>query len=333
MRKIAPCVVLVLVALLLPAASATASRVAPKPPSCHLPSTPGERTIALTDQGLSRPFLLYVPRGHRPRKPLPLLLDLHPSASSGSTQLQVGDIEPAADRHGYVVVAPNGAVPWQGGGYAWNVPGVPLVGDTPVPAGTPSDEAYLLRVIRAAKRAVCIDPDRVYATGYSGGARMASALACDQADEITAIAPVAGLRAGVPVESTDGVWSPDRSTCRPSRPVSVLAFHGTTDEVNPYAGDDDPRWGYGVEPALAAWGRYDRCRRGPSTRTVTETESLIAYRSCRGRATVGLYRATGTGHTWPGNDQPELGPTDLSISATEVMLRFFDRQRPEGHGS
>ena len=300
---------------------------AANPPRCHLPSPTGERTIALTDQGINRPFLLYVPIGHRPRKPLPLLLDLHPSASSGPTQLGVGDMEAAADRRGYVVAALNGAVPYPGGGYAWNVPGVPLVGGSTVPAGTPSDESYLLRVIRATKRAVCIDPDRVYATGYSGGARMASAMACDHADEIAAIAPVAGLRAGVPVESADGVWSPDRSSCRPSRPVPVLAFHGTTDEVNPYAGNDDPRWAYGVERALAAWARYDRCKRGPSTRAATATESLISYRHCRDGATVGLYRATGTGHTWPGNDQPELGPTDMSISATEVMLSFFDRQR------
>ena len=326
MRNLAVCVVLALVALSLPA-TATAVGAAPKGSSCHVASPTGERTIALTDQGVSRPFLLFVPRGYQPRKPMPLLLDLHSSGSSGAAQLQVGDMEDAADRRGYVVVAPDGAVSYPGGGYAWNVPGVPLVSGSPVPAGTPNDEDYLLRVIRAAKRAVCIDPDRVYATGYSGGARMASALACDQADEIAAIAPVAGLRAGVPVESADGAWSPDRSTCRPSRPASVLAFHGTTDEVNPYAGNDDPRWGYGVEQALTAWARLDRCKRGPSTRAVSPTESLISYRRCRAGATVGLYRAAGTGHTWPGNDQPEFGPTDMSISATEVMLRFFARLR------
>lgn len=328
MRNIAVPVIAVLVALTLQAPPAAAG-AARERPSCDLASPTGERTIALTDQGVSRPFLLFVPRGYRPRKPLPLLLDLHSSGSSGAAQLQVGDMEGAADRRGYVVAAPDGAVAYPGGGYAWNVPGVPLVSGSPVPAGTPSDEDYLLRVIRAAKRAVCIDPDRVYATGYSGGARMASALACDQADEIAAIAPVAGLRAGVPVESAGDAWSPDRSTCRPSRPVSVLAFHGTTDEVNPYAGNDDPRWGYGVEQALGAWARYDRCKRGPSTKAMTATESLISYSRCRDGATVGLYRATGTGHTWPGNDQPEFGPTDMSISATEVMLRFFARLRAE----
>lgn len=316
--------VLALAALALPAAAAAK----PKPPSCNISSPIGERTIALTDQGLSRPFLLYVPKGYKPRKPLPLVLDLHPSLGNGATQLQVGGFEAAADRRGYAVAAPNGAI-GEGSGYYWNVPGVPLVGGAPVPAGTPSDEAYLLKVIKAAAKSLCIDRRRVYATGYSGGARMSSAMACDHADAIAAIAPVAGLRAGVPVESAAGVWSPSRATCKPERPVSVLAFHGTADDVNPYAGNDDARWGYGVEDALAAWGRYDRCKRGPSTETVTATESLISYRGCKDGAEVGLLRASGTGHTWPGNDQPELGPTDMSISATDAMLDFFAGHRLE----
>lgn len=315
-------------AAMLAAAPPASASAAPKPPRCNLPSPAGERTIVLTDQGVSRPFLLYVPAGYKPKRPLPLLLDLHSSGSSGATQLGVGDIEAAADRHRYAVVAPNGAIP-EGTGYYWNIPGVPLVGGAPVPAGTPSDETHLLRVIKAAKRSVCIDPSRVYATGYSGGARMSSQLACDHADSIAAIAPVAGLRAGVPFESSDGVWSPDRATCKPKRPVSVLAFHGTADEVNPYAGNDDPRWGYGVEQALAGWARNDQCKRGPSTRTVTASESLIAYRGCKDGAGVGLYRSTDTGHTWPGNDQPEYGVTDLSISASDLMLEFFAKHRLE----
>lgn len=313
-------------ALVLAAPAAAAA----KPPSCEIASPTGERTIALTDHGTSRAFLLYVPAGYKPKRPLPLLLDLHPSGSSGAAQLQTGDIEPAADRHGYVVAAPNGAVARDGGFY-WNIPGVPLVGGDPVPAGTPSDETYLLRVIKAAKRSACIDPRRIYATGYSGGARMSSAMACDHADSIAAIAPVAGLRAGVPAESADGVWTPRRATCRPERPVSVLAFHGTADDVNPYLGNDDPRWGYGVEQALGAWARNDRCKRGPSTKAVTATESLISYRGCRDNATVSLYRSTGTGHTWPGNDQPEFGVTDMSIDATDLMLDFFaEHQLPGG---
>ena len=52
---------------------------------------------------------------------------------------------------------------------------------------------------------------------------MASRLACDRADVVAAIAPVSGtLGAG--------------TRCTPSRPVSVLEIHGTSDRVVPYAG-------------------------------------------------------------------------------------------------
>jgi polyhydroxybutyrate depolymerase len=48
-----------------------------------------------------------------------------------------------------------------------------------------------------------------------------TAFACDRADLIAAVAPVAG---------TLGINVP----CNPSRPVSVLQTHGTADPVVPY---------------------------------------------------------------------------------------------------
>ena len=290
--------------------------------SCNIASPTGERTIALTNQGVSRPFALHVPSGYKRRKPVPLIIALHSSGSNGPDLLSIGGFPAAADRQGYAVAAPNGAVEMSGGFY-WNQPGVPLIGGTPVPAGTPSDEAYLRGVIKAAKRSVCVDPRRIYLTGFSGGARMASQMACDNSRSIAAVAPVAGLRAGVPRELSDGVWEPDPATCDPASPVSVVAFHGTADGTNPYPGNDDPRWGYSVDQALAGWAGNDGCKRGPSTTAKTPTVDLVSYSRCKDGSAVSLYRATGAGHTWPGSTGPEAGPIDGSISATALMMKFF----------
>ena len=43
------------------------------------------------------------------------------------------------------------------------------------------------------ERTVCVDQSRVFATGLSNGAFMASAIACEYSDRVAAVAPVAGI--------------------------------------------------------------------------------------------------------------------------------------------
>ncbi len=307
------------VSALFAGAAGTAEAASP----CSISSPSGERTVPLSDQGQDRPFLLHVPAGYDGHERLPLVLNLHPTGGDGSGQMETSEFAEAADAKNVAVAAPNGAVDY-GNGHAWNVPGVPLVGGDPVPAGTPDDERYLLRVIRKAKQTLCIAPKRVFFTGYSGGARMTSQMACDHADVIAAIAPVAGLRSGVPKQGSSGAWQPDRSTCKPTQPVPLVTFHGTADTTNPYEGNDDPRWGYSVERALARWARIDRCRKGPKTEAATPTVDLIEYSDCRNKASVQLFRAEGAGHTWPGSTQAP-GQTDQTMSATNRMISFFKK--------
>lgn len=288
---------------------------------CRLGSPTGLRTIALTDQGQNRPFLLYVPQGYSPGTRIPVVFDLHGSGGNGAGQLSYSQMEPAADAHGFAVLAPNGAVPASSTGYDWNVPGVPLVSGQPVPPGTPSDERYLVAVLNKAEQTICLDTHRVYMTGFSGGARMTSQMACDHPRLFAAIAPVAGLRAGIPVKQ-GGKWVPKPSSCQPQVPVPILTFHGTADKTNPYAGSDDARWGYSVLVALSRWAALDHCARPPTKTQVTRSATLIRYAHCSGGATVGLYRSAGAGHTWPGGP-PGSVPTDTTIHATNLMWRFF----------
>lgn len=288
---------------------------------CQLSSPTGLRTIALTNQDHSRPFLLYVPRGYSRGTRVPVVFDLHGSGGNGAEQLAVSQIEPVADSHRFAVLAPNGAVPAGSTGYDWNVPGVPLVSGEPVPPGTPSDERYLLAVLDKAEQTICVNTHRVYMTGFSGGARMTSQMACDHSRLLAAVAPVAGLRAGIPVK-LGGSWSPKPSSCQPRLPVPILTFHGTADATNPYAGNDDARWGYSVMTALRRWAALDHCTSPPAKTQVTQTATLISYTHCHGGASVSLYRSAGAGHSWPGGPVGSV-PVDTSIHATPLMWRFF----------
>ena len=122
-------------------------------------------------------------------------------------------------------------------------------------------------------------------------------------------------------DETWDVWTPNLGTCSPKQPVSVQTFHGTDDATNPFPGSDDARWGYSVEAALARWADIDRCKRGPTTGSVTPTVSLITYSRCESRTTVELYLEQGGGHTWPGSNAPPIG----SDNASALILRFFKK--------
>ena len=301
-----------------PAAAAQAvPSVAVDASSCTLLA--GRTTLTITSGGLQRTAIVYLPPRARTNKALPAVFDLHGSASSPAEELLRSGLETTADRYGFMVVAPQGALP-VGSGYAWNVPYV-----TTVP-GAPDDEAFLNDLIDTLVGTGCVDARRIYGAGYSGGGRMISQFACDHPESFAAIALVAGLRAGAPLATADG-YVPNPATCAPAARVPVLAFAGTADPVNPFAGGGAAYWGYSVPAALERWAELNRCRRGPLTRPLTEHVSVVSYAACHQHADTQLYVVAGGGHTWPGADPaafpPALGVVTQEISASEIMWDFF----------
>ena len=287
---------------------------------CNRPHVPGTYSMTIPSGGMDRTVIVHVPASYKGRHRVPMVLNLHGSSANALTQMSISALAAAADKYGFIAVAPQGAI-IAGPGYSWNVPGVTLPEGQP-----PDDEQFLDDTIEAVAQDLCIDETRVYGTGYSGGGRMISQYACDRAERIAAIAPVVGLRAGYPVS---GEAAPDPTTCLPVRPVPVLAFAGTEDRVNPYAGGGAPYWQYGTLAALERWADIDSCGSKTRRRQVTEHVSLLEYRRCDKGVQVALYIAEGAGHTWPGSEfsvdfyQGRLGEVNMEIDATDLMWRFF----------
>ena len=174
-------------------------------PACELAPIAGVEQ-QLSSGGRQRTYRLFVPQGFTGRSALPLVLDLHGSGGTSAGQAKTSGFETVAAREGFVVAS------LQADGGRWNVP---------ITDGRPDDVAYVSDVIDHLAARVCTDLARVYATGFSGGARMSSLLACRLNTRITAIAPMAGLRWPGPCDG---------------RPVPVLTFHGLADTQNPYSG-------------------------------------------------------------------------------------------------
>jgi len=278
---------------------------------CSAPATPGTTTTTVSAGGHPRTVIVHVPAGTTGM--VPLVLDLHGSQSSAAAQEGFSGMDATADADGFVVAYPQ-ALLRAGSGYDWNVPGVPLVGGKAAPKGAPDDVAFVTGLVGDLEHSHCIDPARVYVTGFSGGARMASQLACDASGTFAAVAPVSGLRHPTP--------------CRPARAVPVLAFHGTADPVDPYRGHGEAYWTYSVPRAAAMWGAQDGCAAKPTEQTAVGY-TLTQYTGCRDGASVELASITGEGHEWPGGPHvgkaltDVLGPQSDALDANGAMWTFF----------
>jgi polyhydroxybutyrate depolymerase len=302
----------------------------------------GVHTLAVRSGGRSRPVRVFVPTRVAAGHALPLVIDLHGSGGNGEQQAHSSRLSEVAERNGFVVSNPNGGVsaPAAPERYYWNIPGVPLSGGGTPPADAPDDVQFIVDVIDQISANTCIDARRVYVTGMSGGARMTSLLGCRLSSRIAAIAPVAGLRAGLP--SAENPAQADPASCRPQRPLPIVSFHGTDDHTNPYDGGGAPYWSYDVSTALHRWAELDHCTGQPAAQRVAPHVSLVRYTQCAGGAEIWLYRteapgSEGGGHTWPGGAIPPamtdpLAPAALlanipgtEISASELMWQFFSR--------
>ena len=222
-------------------------------------------------------------------------------------------MDSASDADGFLVAYPQGLIPFATG-FAWNVPDEPIYGGTPVPPGSASDVTFLVDLVAALSTRYCVAPGAVFATGFSGGARMASQLACDASSTFSAVAPVSGLRRPTP--------------CPTTRPVPVISFHGLRDATDPYAGHGQAYWTYSVPRAAKDWAAQDRCRSRPAV-TRASGYTLTSYAGCAKGSAVELYSVTGEGHEWPGGPvmpaalTSALGPQSFALSANALMWAFF----------
>lgn len=201
------------------------------PATCSLAPVNGEMR-ELNSAGRKRVYRLFVPANAAGQAKLPLVFDLHGTGGNATRHARETGFEALAAREGFAVAT------LQAEDSRWNVP---------VYTPRADDVQYVSDVIDDIAARSCIDPARVYATGFSGGGRMSSLLGCRLNQRIAAIAPVGGLR-----------WF---GPC-PGRAVPVLAVHGLADFTNPYEGHGDrgAEWVESVPEALAGWASHNRCQ-------------------------------------------------------------------------
>jgi polyhydroxybutyrate depolymerase len=266
----------------------------------------GLSDVQIRGTGTSREYVVFVPDTCTPGRPWPVVIDLHGSGSHPREQLSITGMAAEAERRGLVILLPVAAAPMPGGGATWNVP----------PSGSgPDDVQFVSDALEDVAHRMPIDRSRVYVSGFSGGARLASAVASGLPQRIAAAGAIGGLRA------------PDGS----GSPVPIIAWHGTADPINPYDGGGPAYWGTGVESAARAWAVRNRCQLEPASSHPAPGVLRFDYRGCARSSAVVLQRLDASGHVWPGSAFPfphaRFGPTAHGVDTTRALLDFFESHR------
>jgi polyhydroxybutyrate depolymerase len=241
-----------------------------------------------------------------------------------------------AGRRGYVVVAPDGGplkiplgiVPgaesageFQGKPF-WNIFSPGQVDFGP-PRGQnlgidssqigADDVGFVAQLLDTLSAELCLDADRLYATGMSNGAGMATTLGCALDGRLAAIAPVSGVNL--------------TGKCPGSQPVSVLAVHGDADDTALYGGNGLLGYQFGnpsVPERMVLWAERDGCDPTPKTKHPHKGLTVERWRGCAAGIDVELWTIAGWGHEWP---RAKSARDPGRIDATRVMLDFFDTHR------
>jgi polyhydroxybutyrate depolymerase len=259
-------------------------------------------TFNFTFKNVKYSYIVHLSPSYSGSKPAPLVLNWHGLTSNAGQEEILTNMDPVADANGWVLVYPNSP------DMSWNAGTCCAYSAT-----TRDDVGFAVALVKQIQSKACIDPKRIYTTGMSNGAFMTYRLGCEHAEIFAAIAPVAG-KVGIP-------------SCKPSRSVPVMAFHGTSDPLVSYDTGGLSGENLSVPDTVKAWATRDSCTVGPTQSYQMGTVTCQTWSSCSAGATVTLCSATGEGHWWPGSPLMPVSSTygagTNDIDATAQIAAFF----------
>lgn len=304
----------------------------------------GNSKFTLLHQGATREYFVHAPSSYNSNIPAPLIIHLHGGGGSAEGAMEYSRMNKTADRHGFLVVYPQGTGPKIVGKTigTWNAGkccGAAMQKKV-------DDVGFIRSMIAQLKKDYNVNPKMIYATGLSNGAQMTYRIACELADQIAAIAPIGSVSV--------------LDNCNPSRPMPVIHFHGTADPTAYYAGGtcgggyDDflakvlsrgkPKsrttWPCASVPDyMKTWKNKNGCANQETVTYEKGNATCVTSNQCNGNAAVTLCSIENGGHTWPGGTygtpckrmlsktcrsyKEVVGTISRDISANEVMWEFF----------
>ncbi|MBI5514641.1 MAG: hypothetical protein HY909_12775 [Deltaproteobacteria bacterium] len=255
--------------------------------------SPGVTSVSLRSGGRSRSYRIYAPPTSV-QVARPVVFNFHGIGDNGAEHQRFTEFDVEANERRVIVVYPDGEFS------SWNARFCcPLAATLDI-----EDLQFFDAMVDGVSDRLCVDPRRVYVTGFSNGAMMAQHIACRRSSRVAAVAGVAGTY--------------DHHNCELSRPMPVLYFHSTEDRAVPYGGGAFSGVSGVVTPSVAnsmnRWRNLDGC--SDATATYLRNTDGYCYRWLDCRAPVQHCRLEVGGHDWPRFPRRML-------DANVMMLDFF----------
>ena len=285
------------------------------------PAAPTER-LSIDVQGTGRSYYLHFPSGSR-AAPWSLVLVLHGAGGNAPDTLSMQRWIEASDLNGFILVGLEARPPrvWLPVNFRFN-PRVWNSGDPSVHEESilkNDDVAYVRAVLDELGRRYTIDPNRVYAAGFSSGGGMTQRLAVELGERFAAIAAVGSLRA---------------QSAAPRAPLSVLLIYGRRDPVLPYEGGTRVTpWGDfpGMPPVsstIAAWVGDLHCGGDAQTTQPSPLVQRQVWKDCDAGTEVQAVTVEDLGHHWAGSrpdgmKESMAGPQSQAFDDTSEIWAFF----------
>ncbi len=271
----------------------------------------GSDSAVLSNQGYSRKFYIYTPKSYNPARPMPLVMVFHGDGGSGRSISTVTHFNDLAEQKGFIAVYPDAI----NNKWSLSVKSTRKV----------DDGLFIASLIEHIQQTKNIDSTRIYATGFSKGAILAQALACQMPNKIAAFASVAG---SLPVRL--------KPSCL-SHPVSMMMINGTKDQSVNYEGDTTSQHLplISIPETVNFWRTQDQCSSPAQNKQLSKPNpshllvKTSRYANCRSGSEVMLASVVNGGHFWPGgtSSDPTLNKVNASLgfNASSTIWDFFDR--------
>jgi len=310
MRRIALPVILIAASLL--AVCAPASRTAAQAPADD---------VTLDYDGLTRSYTLTVPDDLDPAEPAPLLIALHPFASSGKALRALSGLDALAERDGFLIAYPDSADLY------WD-DGRPRPTWYPAPQSI-DDVGFLGALIDDVSARYAIDAERVVLVGLAGGGTLAFSAACQMPERLAGVAVVGAT-----------TWDYHVHACpEESAPVPLLILLGGHD---PNIQPNDPdtitlESAQALDPAGAAepqrldlvstlmfWISRFQCALTPPDDRLPG--NVVHYDDCDASGSVTMVALPGGGANWsrPGDYTLNQSENDASAMVVDFLLHGAD---------
>jgi poly(hydroxyalkanoate) depolymerase family esterase len=306
--------------------------------TAHASSSGSWRMYTYSSSQGSRNYYVYTPANYQLGRSVPLVVMLHGCTQSAADFAAGTQMDALADQDQFVVVYPqqssvaNAALCWN---WFYSVNQYRGSGEAGIIAG-------ITQTVERSTSKWTIDAHRIYLTGLSAGAAMASVMSATYPDLYAAI----GVHSGVEYQAATNAYAagivqlyggPDpvgqgdtayNTMGNYARVVPTIVFHGTYDTVvNPINGDQVvQQW---METDYdASGGSYNVNFNNPSSTTYGQVPGGYAYtvrswNDSSGSEIEEYWTIDGMGHAWSGGSAAGSYTNPYGPSATQAMYAFF----------